>query len=76
MKMDVTKSFQVILTLFYGQFIASSIFDSFIRTIPDLIEDPTSYYLAIKGYSNFFIIYLILRLHIKDLSFIINLNSC
>ena len=50
MKMDVTKSFQVILTLFYGQFIASSIFDSFIRTIPDLIEDPTSYYLAIKGY--------------------------
>ena len=49
MKMDVTKIFQVILTLFYGQFIASSIFDSFIRTIPDLIEDPTSYYLAIKG---------------------------
>lgn len=47
--MNLTKVFQVILTLFYGQFISSSIFDSFIRTIPDLVAEPKSYYLAIKG---------------------------
>lgn len=49
-KMDITKIFQVILTLFYGQFISSAIFDNFIRTIPDLVENPKSFYLAIKGY--------------------------
>ena len=33
---DYTKFFQVVLTLFYGQFLSNSIFDNFILTIPEL----------------------------------------
>ena len=36
-----TKVLQVVITLFYGQFLSNSIFDNFIRTIPDMFEDPT-----------------------------------
>lgn len=39
------KVFQVVLTLFYGQYISNSIFDNFIITIPELINDPTWYYI-------------------------------
>jgi hypothetical protein len=34
-----TKSFQVVITLFYGQFISSAIFENLIRTIPDMTEE-------------------------------------
>jgi hypothetical protein len=76
-KMDITKIFQVILTLFSGQFISSAIFDNFIRTIPDLVENPKSFYLAIKGYylkKNTPCLYLILSLKITYLSFSLSVS--
>ena len=48
--MKIIRCFQIVLTLFYGQFISSSIFYFFIRTIPDLTVNPSSYFLASKGY--------------------------
>ena len=38
------KFFQVVLTLFYGQYISNSIFDNFILTIPELSDKPSWYY--------------------------------
>jgi hypothetical protein len=41
------KFFQVVLTLFYGQYISNSIFDNFIITIPELAEE-AHWYLIVK----------------------------
>lgn len=40
------KFFQVVLTLFYGQFMSNGIFDNFILTIPELSEDPSWYHVV------------------------------
>ena len=46
-----TQFLQVLITLFYGQFLSQSIFENFVRTIPDMLEEePTEpyYQLVIK----------------------------
>jgi hypothetical protein len=42
------KFIEILLTLFYGQFIANAIYDNLIRGIPDLVREPTGYYNIIK----------------------------
>jgi hypothetical protein len=42
------KAIEIILTLFYGQFIANALYDNFIRGIPELVREPTAYYNIIK----------------------------
>ena len=44
----VVKTIEIILTLFYGQFIANALYDNFIRGIPELVREPTAYYNIIK----------------------------
>lgn len=41
------KAIEIVLTLFYGQFVANAIYDNFIRGIPDLVREQT-YYNIIK----------------------------
>jgi hypothetical protein len=47
--MNSIRIFQVALTLFYGQFLSYSIFNSITQTIPDLVENPKSFHLAFRG---------------------------
>jgi hypothetical protein len=46
-----TQFLQVVITLFYGQFLSQSIFENFVRTIPDMLEEESAepyYQLVIK----------------------------
>jgi hypothetical protein len=42
--MELIKILQVTLTLFYGQLIAVAIYDNFLEGIPDLVQNPISFY--------------------------------
>ena len=38
------KFLEILLTLFYGQFISNAIYENLIRGVPDLVREPTNYY--------------------------------
>jgi hypothetical protein len=38
----IQTAFRIVLTLFYGQFVANGIYDNLIRTIPYLVDKPVS----------------------------------
>jgi hypothetical protein len=42
------KALEIVLTLFYGQFIANAIYDNFLRGIPEIIQDSTAYFSIVK----------------------------
>ena len=47
-RIRLIKMFRLLLTLFYGQFIANAIYSNVIHGVPQLIEKPSEYYPIIR----------------------------